>query len=64
MWTIYKVLVEFVAILFLFYVLTFWPQGVWDLSSPTGDGTHTPCLEGELLANGPPGKSRKCFHYD
>ena len=26
----------------LFYVLGFWPQGVWDLSLPTRDQTHTP----------------------
>ena len=24
-------------ILLLFYVLAFWPQGMWDLSSPTTD---------------------------
>ena len=62
MWTIFKVLIEFVAILLLFYVLIFWPQGMWDLSSPTRDGTHTPCLEGEVLATGLPGKFPKCFH--
>ena len=62
MWTIFKVLIEFVAILLLFYVLIFWPQGMWDLSSPTRDGTHTPCLEGEVLATGLPGRSPKCFH--
>ena len=32
-----KVFVKFVTILLLFYVLVFWPQGTWDLSSPTGD---------------------------
>ena len=34
-WTIFKVFIEFVAILLLFYVLVFWPQGMWDLSFPT-----------------------------
>ena len=44
MWTIFKVFIEFVTIVFLFYVLVFWPQGMWDLSSPTRDGTHTPYI--------------------
>ena len=29
MWTIFKVFIEFVTILFLFYA--FWPRGMWDL---------------------------------
>ena len=37
MWTIFKVFIEFVTILLLFYVLVFWPRGTWDLSSPTRD---------------------------
>ena len=44
MWTIFKVLIEFVTILLLFYVLVFWPRGMWDLSSPTRDRTRTPCF--------------------
>ena len=28
----------------VFYVLFFWPWGMWDLSSPTRDRTHTPCI--------------------
>ena len=43
-WTIFKVSTEFVTILHLFYVLVFWPQGMWDPSSPTRDQTHTPCF--------------------
>ena len=43
MWTIFKVFIEFVTILLLFYVLVFWLRGVWDLNSPTRDRTHTPC---------------------
>ena len=33
MWTIFffKSFIEFVTILLLFYVLCFWPQGMWDL---------------------------------
>ena len=33
MWTVFKVFIEFVAILFLFYALVFWPWGMWDLNS-------------------------------
>ena len=33
MWTVFKVFIEFVAILFLFYALVFWPRGMWDLNS-------------------------------
>ena len=54
------VFVEFVTVLFLFYVclsyLVSWPQGKWGLSSLTRDQTHTPALEGEVLTNEPPGK--------
>ena len=44
MWTIFKVFIEFVTVLLLFYVLVFWPQGMWDLSSPTRDWTLTHCI--------------------
>ena len=44
MWTVFKVLIEFVTILLLFYVLVFWPQGMQDLSSLTRDGTYTHCI--------------------
>ena len=37
-----KGVIEFVTILFLFYVFDFWPRGMWDLSSPTRDGI--PCI--------------------
>ena len=43
MWTIFKVFIEFATILLLFYVLTFWLLGIWDLSSQTRDPTHTSC---------------------
>ena len=44
--TIFKVFTEFVITLFLFYLLVFWSQGIWDLSSPTRDQlrSHTPCI--------------------
>ena len=45
LWTISKVFIEFVTILLLFYVLVFWPQGMWNLNSPTRDQTRTPCVE-------------------
>ena len=44
LWTIFNVFIEFVTILLLFYVLVFWPEGMWDLSSPTRDQTCTLCL--------------------
>ena len=44
MWTMFKVFIEFVTILFLFYVLVFWLQGMENLSSPSRDQTPTPCI--------------------
>ena len=49
MWTIFKVFIEFVTILLLFYVLVFWSRGMWDLSSPTRDRTRTPCIGRQSL---------------
>ena len=43
MWTVFKVFIEFVTIL-LASRFGFWPRGMWDLSSPTRDGTLTPCI--------------------
>ena len=34
---ILKVFIEFVTILLLFYILVFWLQDIWDLSSLTRD---------------------------
>ena len=39
---IFKVFIEFLTILLLLYFVFFWPQGLWDLSSPTRDWTCTP----------------------
>ena len=45
MWAIFfEVFIEFVTILLLFYVLVFWPRGMWDLSSSIRDQTSTPCI--------------------
>ena len=72
MWIIFKVFIEFITILLLFYVnifyklylqfLVFWLQGMWDLSSLTRDWTRidhgcVSTLEGELLTSGPRQKS-------
>ena len=42
------------CLFFFFFCYTF---GMWDLSSPTRDGTQPPALEGRVLTTGPPGKS-------
>ena len=57
-----KYFFEFITILLLFYVLAFWPQGMWNHSSPTRDRTHTHWwslnhIPGEVLTTGLPGKS-------
>ena len=46
----FKVFIEFVTILLLFYVF-FWLWGMWDLSSLTRDQTCTPCLRKQSLNN-------------
>lgn len=49
MWTIFlKSFIEFVALLLLFYVLEFWPAGMWDVRSQPGMNLHTACTEGGL----------------
>ena len=52
-----KVCIEFVTILLLFYVLVFWPCGLWILSSQNKESNTTSALEGEFLTTGPPGNS-------
>ena len=65
----FKVSVEFVTILLLFYVLVLWPRGMWDLSSLTKDGTCTPCIgRGSLnhwtAREGPPlALFKRCFQF-
>ena len=43
LWAIFKVFIEFITILLLFYVLIFLATSMWDLSSPTRDQTFIPC---------------------
>ena len=57
MWTLFKVFIEFVTVLLLFYVLLFSPRGMWHLSSLIGIEPPPPALEGKVLTRGPPGKS-------
>ena len=48
LWTHFEVFIEFITILllFLWVLLFFWSQGMWDPSSPTRHQTHTPCIGG------------------
>ena len=50
-WTIFKVLIEFVTSLLLFYVFVFWMQIMWDPSSLIRDQTCIPALEGKVFIN-------------
>ena len=45
----FKVFIEFVTILLLFYVLVFWPQDMCDLGSLTRDQTCTLYIEKQSL---------------
>ena len=44
MWAIFKVFIELITIILLFYVLVFCPRGMRDLSSLTRDRTCTSCI--------------------
>ena len=45
MWIIFKIFIEFVTILFLFYgFFFFWPQGMSDLSSLARNQTRISCI--------------------
>ena len=58
MWTIFKVFIEFVTMLFLFYFL-FWeePKACGILALPPGIKPTPPASEGKVLTTGLPGKS-------
>ena len=56
-WTIFKLFIEYVKILSLFYVSVFWLCGMWDPSSGPDIKPAPPELEGEVLSAGPPGQS-------
>ena len=51
MWTIFKVFIEFVTILLLFYVLVFWSQNMRDLAPQPGIKPEPPTLESKVLIN-------------
>ena len=58
MWTIFKVFIEFVTVLFLFYVWGFFGCEACEILAPRpGTEPASPALEGEILTTGPPGKS-------
>ena len=61
MWTIFKVFVEFVTILHLFYVLDFGLKASEILHPQPGIEPTPPVLEGEVLTTEPPGKSLDFF---
>ena len=63
MHTIFKVFIEFVTISLLFYALDFWPQGMWDLISPTRDQTCIPCIGTQSLNHSTTGKFPRFFLY-
>ena len=58
---IFKVFIEFVTTLFLFYVLVFWLQGMGDLSPLTRDQTHTFCIRRWNLNHWTSRKIQKTF---
>ena len=60
MWTIFKVFIEFVTILLLFW---FFAREACGIPAPRpGTEPAPPTLEGEILTTGLPGKSRElCF---
>ena len=49
MWTIFKVFIELVNNIASVLCFRFWPRGMWDLSSPTRNRTHTPCIGRQSL---------------
>ena len=55
MWTIFKVCMEFVTILFLCYALLFWLQAC-EILAPQGMEHAAPPLEGKVLTTGLSGK--------
>ena len=58
-WTILKMFIEFVTILLLFCLVSFWPWSMWDLSSWPGIKPIPLALEGKVLTTGLPEKSFK-----
>ena len=56
-WTIFKVFIEFVAILLPFYVLVFGPKACGILAPGSGIKPPAPVLEDEVSTTRPPGRS-------
>ena len=54
---IFKLFIEFVTILSLFYVSLSWPCGMWALISQPGIKPVPPAMKGEVLTTGLLGKS-------
>ena len=61
MWTIFKVFIEFVTVLLLFWF--FGREACGILAPRPGIEPAPPALEGEVLTTGPPGKSLECFTF-
>ena len=57
MWTIFKVLTEFLTTLFLFYIWFFGHEACGILVPWPGIKLAHPALEGEIVTTGLPGKS-------
>ena len=58
MWTIFRVFIEFVIVLLLFFVLFFFgPKACGILAPQPGIEPMHPALEGKVLITGWPGKS-------
>ena len=58
---IFKVFIEFVTPLLLFFALFFWPRGSGILASGPGIEPPPPALEGKVFTVGPPAKSQPIF---
>ena len=58
----FKVFIEFVTILLLFYVLIFGLEAYGILAPQPGIEPSHPALEGEILTTGPLGKAQGCSH--
>ena len=58
MWTIFKVFIEFVTMLLLFYIFVFFGHNVCVILAPQPEiKPAPPGLEGKVLTTGPPEKS-------
>ena len=59
MWTTFKVFIDSVTILLLFYVLVFWLWGTWESALGPGIEPAPSASEGGILTTGPPEKSQE-----